>query len=213
MQSKSKNVSLIYVVDDDRNFRAGLTSLFRSMGLKVVTFGSCEDFLKYKRPERASCLLLDVRLPGRSGLDLQAELANADINIPIIFVTGYGDIRMSVKAIKAGAVEFLTKPVREQDLLDAVRRALERDRAKRALDSAARELRLRFEALSSRERQVMSLICAGLRNKKAGAEIGVSEVTVKVHRHNVMKKLGARSLAELVRMADSLGSPASGIRD
>jgi len=142
-----------------------------------------------------------------SGLDFQAELAKAAVNIPIIFITGYGDIPMSVKAIKSGAVEFLTKPVREQDLLDAVRVALDRDRAKRELDTKVRDLRARFGALSTREQQVMSLVCAGLMNKQAAAEIGVSEVTVKVHRHNVMKKLGARSLAELVRMADSLGIP------
>jgi len=175
------------------------------MGLKVVTFGSSTDFLKYKRPEKTSCLILDVRLPGLSGLELQAELAKAAVHIPLVFITGYGDIPMSVKAIKAGAIDFLTKPVRERDLLEAVRQALERDRAKREIDTKGRDLRLRFQALSSRERQVMSLVCSGLPNKKAGAQIGVSEETVKVHRHNVMKKLGARSLPELVRMADSLG--------
>jgi len=198
---------VIYVVDDDTDVRAGLSALFQSVGLSATTFGSTIDFLKYKRPETTSCLILDVRLPGLSGLDFQTELAKADVNIPIIFITGYGDIPMSVKAIKSGAVEFLTKPVREQDLLDAVRVALDRDRAKRELNVKVHDLRSRFESLSSREQQVMSLVCAGLMNKQAAAQIGVSEVTVKVHRHNVMKKLGAKSLAELVRMADSLGIP------
>jgi FixJ family two-component response regulator len=149
--------------------------------------------------------VLDVRLPGRSGLDFQAELANAQINIPIIFLTGYGDIPMTVKAMKAGAVEFLTKPPREQDLLDAVQIALERDRARRELNEKTHSLRERFQSLSVREQQVMGMVCAGLMNKQAAAEIGVSEITVKVHRHNLMRKLGARSLAELVRMADFLG--------
>ena len=207
MQAESISTPVIYVVDDDRDVCAGLSALFQSVGLCATTFGSTIDFLKYQRPETTSCLILDVRLPGLSGLDFQAELAKADVNIPIIFITGYGDIPMSVKAIKSGAVEFLTKPVREQDLLDAVRVALDRDRAKRDLDVKVRDLRARFEGLSSREQQVVSLVCAGLMNKQAAAEIGVSEVTVKVHRHNVMKKLGARSLAELVRMADSLGIP------
>jgi len=207
MQTESISTPVIYVVDDDTDVRTGLSALFQSVGLCATTFGSTIDFLKYQRPERTSCLILDVRLPGLSGLDFQAELAKAAVNIPIIFITGYGDIPMSVKAIKSGAVEFLTKPVREQDLLDAVRVALDRDRAKRELDTKVRDLRARFGALSTREQQVMSLVCAGLMNKQAAAEIGVSEVTVKVHRHNVMKKLGARSLAELVRMADSLGIP------
>jgi FixJ family two-component response regulator len=207
VKPESETIPVVYIIDDDSDARTGLSALMQSVGLCATTFGSTIDFLKHKRPERTSCLILDVRLPGLSGLDFQSELAKADVNIPIIFITGYGDIPMSVQAIKSGAVEFLTKPVREQDLLDAVRVALDRDRAKRELDVKVGDLRARFEELSSREQQVMSLVCAGLMNKQAAAEIGVSEVTVKVHRHNVMKKLGARSLAELVRMADSLGIP------
>jgi FixJ family two-component response regulator len=150
-------------------------------------------------------LILDIRLPGLSGLDFQSELAKANVNIPIIFVTGYGDIPMSVKAMKAGAVEFLTKPVREQDLLDAVRAALDRDRRRRKSEEQMQDLRGRFDSLSEREREVMGLVASGLMNKQAAAEIGISEVTVKVHRHNIMRKLGAKSLADLVRMADALG--------
>src|SRR4029077_7742265 len=177
--------SLIYVVDDDRDVREGLTALLESVGLSAVTFASTVDFLEYKRPDEPSCLILDVRLPGLSGLDLQAELSKAGVDIPIIFVTGYGDIPMTVGAMKAGAVDFLTKPVREQDLLDAVRRALDSDRAKRELEAKIRNLRARFETLSNREVQVMARVCAGLMNKQGAAEIGVSEITFKVHRHNV----------------------------
>jgi len=152
---------------------------------------------------------LDVRLPGLSGLDFQAELAKVNVNIPIIFITGFGDIPMSVKAMKAGAVEFLTKPIREQDLLDAVRAALDRDRMRRRSEEKIQDLRTRFDALSAREQEVMSLVASGLMNKQVAAEIGIVEVTVKVHRHNIMKKLGAKSLADLVRMADALGLPRS----
>jgi FixJ family two-component response regulator len=201
----TEDASLIYVVDDDRDVREVLSALLESVGSSAVTFASTVDFLEYKRPDEPSCLILDVRLPGLSGLDLQAELSKAGVDIPIIFVTGYGDIPMTVRAMKAGAVDFLTKPVREQDLLDAVRRALDSDRAKRELEAKIRDLRARFETLSDREVQVMARVCAGLMNKQGAAEIGVSEITFKVHRHNVMKKLGAKSLAELVRMADSLG--------
>ena len=201
----TEDASLIYVVDDDRDVREGLTALLESVGLSAVTFASTVDFLKHKRPGEPSCLILDVRLPGLSGLDLQAELSKAGVDIPIIFVTGFGDIPMTVRAMKAGAVDFLTKPVREQDLLDAVRRALDRDRGKRELEAKIRNLRARFKTLSDREVQVMARVCAGLMNKQGAAEIGVSEITFKVHRHNVMKKLGAQSLAELVRMADGLG--------
>jgi FixJ family two-component response regulator len=162
--------------------------------------------LAKKPSDDVSCLIVDVRLPGLSGLDFQTELTKAQINIPIIFITGHGDIPMSVKAMKAGAVEFLTKPVREQDLLDAVQVAIDKDRTRRELNQRMHDLHTRFRALSAREQQVMSLVCSGLMNKQAAAEIGVSEITVKVHRHNLMKKLGARSLAELVRMADILGA-------
>ena len=207
MQQQTKSDSIVYVVDDDLDVREGLKSLLQSVGLRSQAYGSTAEFLTAKLPDEVSCLILDVRLPGLSGLDFQAELARSKTSIPIIFVTGHGDIPMSVKAMKGGAVEFLSKPVREQDLLDAVRIALARDQARRESDSKARGLRDRYNALSAREQQVMGLVCAGLMNKQAAAEIGISEITVKVHRHNVMKKLGAKSLPELVRMADLLEVP------
>ena len=203
----SKVEQIVYVVDDDVDVREGVSALLQSVGLKVVALSSTVEFLTHKRSEEPSCLILDVRLPGLSGLDFQAELAKAQNEIPIIFITGHGDIPMSVKAMKAGAIEFLTKPFREQDILDAVRVALERDRARHELQIQTQSLRTRYDALSDREQQVMRLVCAGLMNKQVAAEIGVSEVTVKVHRHNLMKKLGAGSLAELVRMADALRIP------
>jgi FixJ family two-component response regulator len=198
---------IIYIVDDDADVREGLQNLLHSVGLRSETFSSTAALLKSKLSDEVSCLILDVRLPGLSGLDFQAEVAKEQIRVPIIFITGYADVPMSVKAMKAGAVEFLTKPIREQDLLDAVRMALERDRGRRQHDSDMQELRANYNLLSLRERQVMRLVVAGLMNKQAAAEIGISEVTLKVHRHNIMKKLGARSLAELVRMADSLEIP------
>jgi FixJ family two-component response regulator len=197
--------STVFVVDDDASLREALKSLLRSVGLRVEAFGSGADFLKIKLPADAACLVLDVRLPGLSGLDFQAELAKAGIHIPIIFITGHGDIPMTVRAMKAGAVEFLTKPFRDQDLLDAVQIALERDRARRAHDETTRQLRTNFEALTPREQEVIGYVTSGLMNKQIAAELGVSEITVKVHRGNVMKKMGARSLADLVRMADALG--------
>jgi len=203
----SKVEQIVYVVDDDVDVREGVSALLQSVGLKVVALSSTVEFLTHKRSEEPSCLILDVRLPGLSGLDFQAELAKAQNDIPIIFITGHGDIPMSVKAMKAGAIEFLTKPFREQDILDAVRVALERDRARHELQIQTQSLRTRYDALSDREQQVMRLVCAGLMNKQVAAEIGVSEVTVKVHRHNLMKKLDARSLADLVRMADALRIP------
>jgi FixJ family two-component response regulator len=198
---------IIYIVDDDADVREGLQNLLHSVGLRSETFSSTAALLKSKLSDEVSCLILDVRLPGLSGLDFQAEVAKEQIRVPIIFITGYADVPMSVKAMKAGAVEFLTKPIREQDLLDAVRMALERDRGRRQHDSDMQELRANYDLLSLREREVMRLVVAGLMNKQAAAEIGISEVTLKVHRHNIMKKLGARSLAELVRMADSLEIP------
>jgi len=198
---------IVYVLDDDADVREGVSALLESVGLNVVALSSTAEFLAHKRSEAPSCLVLDVRLPGLSGLDFQTELVKSQISIPIVFLTGHGDIPMTVKAMKAGAVEFLTKPFREQDLLDAVGVALERDRVRRELQTQRQTLQGRYDALSDRERQVMSLVCAGLMNKQVAAEIGVSEVTVKVHRHNIMKKLAARSLAELVRMADALRSP------
>jgi FixJ family two-component response regulator len=200
----SKAEQTVYIVDDDADVREGLTALLQSVGLRVLALSSTAEFLTNKRSEGPSCLILDVRLPGLSGLDFQTELSKAENDIPIIFITGHGDIPMTVKAMRAGAVEFLTKPLREQDLLDAVRLALERDRTRRELQMETQSLRARYEALSDRERRVMSLVCAGLMNKQVAAEIGLSEVTVKVHRHNVMKKLGASSFADLVRMEDAL---------
>jgi FixJ family two-component response regulator len=203
MDATSDN-PIVYVVDDDMDVRAGLRQLCESVGLRADVFASTGEFLRSSRSDDSSCLILDVRLPGLSGLDFQAELAAAKINIPIIFITGYGDIPMTVKAMKAGAVEFLTKPFREQDLLDAVRLALQRDHTRREHDNARRDLRFRYQGLSPREREVMSLITSGLMNKQVAAKIGVTDITVKVHRHNVMQKLGAKSLAELVRIADVL---------
>ncbi len=204
MKEQPRPQSTVFVVDDDASLREALKSLLRSVGLRVEVFGSGADFLKIKLPDAAACLVLDVRLPGLSGLDFQAELAKANIQIPIIFITGHGDIPMTVRAMKAGAVEFLTKPFRDQDLLDAVQIALERDRARRTKDKAVNQLRMHFEALTPREQEVIGFVTAGLMNKQIAAELGVSEITVKVHRGNVMKKMGARSLAELVRMADML---------
>jgi FixJ family two-component response regulator len=197
--------STVFVVDDDGPLREALRGLLRSVGLRAEVFASAADFLKLKLPDTAACLVLDVRLPGVSGLDFQAELAKADIRIPIIFITGHGDIPMTVRAMKAGAVEFLTKPFRDQDLLDAVQIALERDRARRADNQALLEVRAHFESLTPREQQVIGFVTAGLMNKQIAAELGVSEITVKVHRGSVMKKMKARSLADLVRMADALG--------
>ncbi|MDO8379749.1 response regulator transcription factor [Phenylobacterium sp.] len=195
----------IIVVDDDISIRESLEGLLRSVGFQVRLFGSVAEFLAGKLPEGPCCLILDVRLPGQSGLDLQAELAGADIRLPIVFITGHGDIPMSVRAMKAGAVEFLSKPFREQDLLDALGVGVARDRARRQAEAAAAELTAKFEALTPRERQVLGLVATGRLNKQIAGEIGVSEITVKVHRGQVMRKMGARSVADLVRMADRLG--------
>lgn len=203
----TEDAPVVIVIDDDSDVREGLRTLFESVNLQTRAYGSTREFFRSTLPDRVSCLVLDVRLPGLSGLDFQTELAKAQIRIPIIFITGYGDIPMSVKAMKAGAVEFLTKPVREQELLDAVQAALDCDRKRREHETRTHDLRARFDALSPREQEVLTLVVAGLMNKQTAAEIGISEVTVKVHRHNIMKKLGAKSLAELVRMADILGLP------
>jgi FixJ family two-component response regulator len=196
---------VVFVVDDDAAVREALESLLKSVGLRAAMFASPAQFLERRQPNVPSCLVLDVRLPELSGLDFQAELARKGIQIPIIFITGHGDVPMSVRAMKAGAVEFLTKPVREQDLLDAIQLALERDRARRGQETTVAELRANLETLTPREREVMAHVTAGLMNKQIAGEIGVSEITVKVHRGNLMRKMGARSLAELVRMADALG--------
>ena len=196
---------IVFVVDDDSLIRDALKSLIRSVGLRVELFGSAREFMQGKRLDAPSCLVLDVRLPGESGLDLQRELAKANIHIPIIFITGHGDIPMSVKAMKAGAVEFLTKPFRDQDLLDAIQVALERDRAGRQRQAETAMLRERLELLTPREREVLPLIVSGLQNKQVAAEIGTTEGAVKVHRSQLMRKMGAGSLPELVRMAEKIG--------
>jgi FixJ family two-component response regulator len=193
------------IVDDDASMRDALRSLFRSVGLRVEMFGSAPELLQSKLPNVASCLVLDIRLPGVSGLDFQAELAKADVHIPIIFITGHGDIPMSVQAMKAGAIDFLTKPFRDQDMLDAVTKAIDRDRKRRETEKAVSDLRLALESLTPREREVIALVTAGLMNKQIAGELGVSEITVKIHRGHVLRKMGARSLADLVRMAEILG--------
>ena len=205
MNARAEEQPVVLVIDDDAGVREALSSLFRSVGLLVKTYAAASEFLKSKLPEGPSCMVLDVRLPGLSGLDFQAELAKAEIRIPIVFMTGHGDIPMTVRAMKAGAVEFLPKPFRDQDMLDAVQTGLEldRDRRKRAADIS--RLKVSFDSLTPREQEIMDLVTAGLMNKQIAGEIGVSEVTVKLHRGNVMRKMGAKSLAELVRMADALG--------
>jgi FixJ family two-component response regulator len=207
----SRNVTnpapIVFVVDDDASVRDALSSLFRSVGLQVELFGSAAEFLRRKPSDVPSCLVLDIRLPGMSGLDFQAQLAAAKIQIPIIIMTGHGDIPMSVRAMKAGASDFLAKPFRDQDMLDAVAAALRRDRQARDSERAVSSLRASYELLTTREREVMALVTAGLMNKRAAAELGLSEITVKIHRGHVMKKMNAKSLADLVRMAESLGLP------
>jgi len=197
--------TIVFVIDDDSSLREALTTLFQSVGLHVEAFASAPEFLQRKLPQAASCLVLDVRLPGISGLDFQANLAVAGIHIPIIFITGHGDIPMTVRAMKAGAVEFLTKPFRDQDLLDAVQRALELDRTRRQQQKSVSELRAHFETLTPREQEVITFVTAGLLNKQIAGELGVTEITVKVHRGNAMRKLGARTVADLMRMVQILG--------
>jgi FixJ family two-component response regulator len=205
MSHRADRQATVFVIDDDTSVRESLAELFASMGLRAETFGSVAEFLATEISETPSCLVLDVRLPGLSGLDFQADLARAGIPMPIIFITGHGDIPMSVKAMKAGAVEFLTKPFRDQELLDAVQRGLELDRTRREQQKSVTELRARFDSLTPREQEVIRFVCDGLMNKQIGGELGVSEITVKVHRGNAMRKMGAKSLADLLRMAQVLG--------
>jgi FixJ family two-component response regulator len=196
---------IVFVIDDDPSLRKALTSLFRSVGLQVEVFGSAPEFLQSKLADVPSCLVLDIRLPGPSGLDFQAELAKANIHIPIIFITGHGDIPMTVRAMKAGAVDFLSKPFRDQDMLDAVATAIERDRKRRTDEKVISGVRAHFDSLTPREQEVLAFVASGLMNKQIAAEIGLAEITVKIHRGHIMRKMGARSLADLVRMAEMLG--------
>lgn len=207
MSGVSVDQAVVCIVDDDEDIRSGLKALLESVGITSATFSSTGELLQSQQIEKASCLILDVRLPGLGGLDLQEELARAQIMTPIIFITAHGDIPMSVRAMKAGAVEFLTKPFREQDILDAVRLAIERDRLQRGRAQAIHDVKILLETLSDREREVMKHVIAGLLNKQTAERMGISEVTVKVHRHNLMTKLGVKSLPDLVRIADVLGLP------
>ena len=196
---------VVFVVEDDESMRRALSNLFQSVGLEVQLFGSSSEMLKGKLPDVASCLVLDIRLPGQSGLDFQAELAKANVRIPIIFMTGHGDIPMSVRAMKGGAVDFLTKPFRDQDMLDAVTVAIERDRKRREADKIVANLQTLYEALTPREREILALVSSGLMNKQVAAELGLAEITVKIHRGHIMKKMDAKTLADLVRKAEILG--------
>jgi len=200
----SEDKPIVFVVDDSPSVRDALDSLIRSVHLNVQSFGSTEEFLLFKRPDAPGCIVLDVRLPGLSGLDFHREMAKSNVDLPVIFITGHGDVPMSVRAIKAGAIEFLPKPFRDQDLLDAIYLGIERDRSRRQASATVAVLRDNFASLTARERQVMLKVASGRPNKQIAAELELSEVTVKVHRRHVMQKMKAKSLADLVRMADKL---------
>jgi FixJ family two-component response regulator len=209
MPQETSEKAVVHIVDDDDSLRRAMDSLCRSIGFRTCTYGSAQEFLDARREDIAGCLVLDVRLPGMSGLDFQSQLAALGIHLPVILVTGHGDIPMSVRAMKAGAVDFLPKPFRDQDLLDAVTTAIDRDRRRRAVDGDANVLRNRFLTLSPREQQVMTLVTTGKMNKQVAGDLGLSEITVKIHRAAAMRKMGARTLADLVRMADALKSKSS----
>ena len=205
MSIRNEEQAVVFVIDDDADLRDGLSNLLRSVGLQVRAFGSATDFLESKLPDAPSCLVLDVRLPGLSGLDFQSELIKKNTGVPIVFMSAHGDIPMTVRAMKAGAVEFLPKPFHDQSMLDAVHSALEKDRERRKGIGDTSQLRSSFDSLTSREQEIFAYVASGLMNKQIAAEIEVSEITVKVHRASVMRKMGAKSLADLVRMADALG--------
>jgi FixJ family two-component response regulator len=203
--SLSAKEPLVFIVEDDESMRRALSNLFQSVGLEVQMFGSAAEMLQRELPDVASCLVLDIRLPGLSGLDFQSDLARANINIPIIFMTGHGDIPMSVRAMKSGAIDFLTKPFRDQDMLDAVTVAIERDRKRREADKIVTNLQFLYETLTPREREILALVSSGLMNKQVAADLGLAEITVKIHRGHIMKKMNAKTLADLVRKAETLG--------
>ena len=196
---------VVFVIDDDTSVRDAIADLLSSVGLSVATFGSTQEFLQSKRPDAPGCIVLDVRLPGPSGLELQRTLIQSSVHLPVIFISGHGDIPMSVRAMKSGAVEFLTKPLKEQELLDAIQVGLERDRVRRQETEVVAELQRRFDSLTSREREILALLITGRRNKQIAAQAELSEMTVKVHRSQIMRKMQAKSLVDLVRMADMLG--------
>jgi FixJ family two-component response regulator len=204
-KSPPEQSSVVLIVDDDPSIRTALARLFKSVGFQTEVFASAADMLQSRLPDTPSCLVLDVRLPGQSGLDFQTELVKRNYHIPIIFMTGHGDIPMSVKAMKAGAIDFLPKPFRDQDMLDAVSKAIENDRKRHDDEKAVAGLKVQYALLTSREREILALVAAGLMNKQVAAEIGIAEITVKIHRGHIMRKMGAKSLADLVRMADVLG--------
>ena len=205
MSPLAESQPIVIVIDDDHDVREGVANLLRSIGLQTKLFAAVPDFLQWKRPDVPSCLVLDVRLPGLSGLDFQSELNKANIDLPIVFMTGHGDIPMTVRAMKGGAVDFLAKPFRDQDMIDAVQAGLNRDKARRQSVSGISQLKSAYDSLTPREQEIMALVADGQMNKQIAGKIGVSEVTVKFHRGNVMHKMGAKSVAELVRMADALG--------